>query len=61
MHRHHMTEAGRQAIIAAGRAVIERNNQLRNERTLREFQRQQSEPVRNVPAYRVPTLMRVCK
>lgn len=57
----HMTEAGRQAIIAAGRAVIERNNQLRAQRELRAFLQRQGEPVRDVPAYRVPTLLKVCK
>lgn len=59
LSKHHMTEAGRQAIIAEGRKVIERNNQLRNERSLRAFVWRQGEPLRDVAAVRVPTLMRV--
>lgn len=59
MHRYTMNEAARQAIIAEGRKVIERNNQLRNERALRAFVQRQGEPVRDVSAVRLPTLMRV--
>lgn len=58
---HYISPEGLLSIQASNRAVIERNNQLRAQRDLRAFVQRQGEPVRDVPAYRVPTLLKVCK
>lgn len=56
---HYMTPAAHAAILAANREHRARLAALRAQRPLREFLERQGQPVRDVPAVRVPTLLRV--